>query len=69
VAAYEPTPGQLESLKRVVAMHHEATGSEVAEAILADWETTSTAFRRVAPVAEVARLEALFEGTTTSPAP
>jgi glutamate synthase (ferredoxin) len=69
VAAYEPTAGQLESLKRVVRLHHEATGSETARAILEDWETTSSAFRRIAPVAEVARLEALFEGTTTSPAP
>jgi glutamate synthase (ferredoxin) len=69
VAAYDPTPGQLESLKRVIALHQESTGSPLARTILDDWEMTSQAFRRVAPVAEVARLEALFEGTTTSPAP
>jgi glutamate synthase (NADPH/NADH) large chain len=69
VAAYEPTEGQLESLKRVIGLHRDATGSEVAAAILASWETEAPAFKRVAPVAEVARLEALFEGTTTSPAP
>jgi glutamate synthase domain-containing protein 3 len=69
VAAYEPTEGQLESLKRVIGMHREATDSDVAAAILESWETKAPAFKRVAPVAEVARLEALFEGTTTSPAP
>ena len=66
VAAYEPTAGQLESLKRVIGRHHEATGSPLAETILADWENASTAFKRVAPVAEIARLEALFEGTTAA---
>ncbi|MFP5299473.1 MAG: glutamate synthase subunit alpha, partial [Actinomycetota bacterium] len=69
VAAYEPTAGQLESLKRVVALHADATGSPLAARILDDWENTSQTFKRVAPVAEVARLEALFEGTTTSPQP
>jgi glutamate synthase (ferredoxin) len=66
VAAYEPTPGQLASLKRVIQRHIDASGSPRGEAILADWETSSAAFRRVAPVAEVARLEALFEGTAAS---
>jgi glutamate synthase domain-containing protein 3 len=66
VAAYEPTAAQLESLKRVIGRHHEATGSPIAEAILADWESASLAFKRVAPVAEIARLEALFEGTTAA---
>jgi len=66
VAAYVPTAGQLESLKRVIGRHFEATGSPLAETILADWENTSIAFKRVAPVAEVARLEALFEGTTAA---
>ncbi|MEA2462224.1 MAG: hypothetical protein QOH90_2401 [Actinomycetota bacterium] len=69
VAAYEPTEGQLESLKRVIGLHRDASGSEVAAAILESWETEAALFKRVAPVAEVARLEALFEGTTTSPAP
>lgn len=68
VAPYRPTEGQLESLKRVIALHHEATGSAAAEDILERWEETSAAFVRIAPVAEVARLEALFEGTATSPA-
>jgi glutamate synthase (ferredoxin) len=68
VAAYEPTEGQLESLRRVIARHAEATGSRKATAILDNWSETSSDFRRVAPVAEVARLEALFEGTAISAA-
>ncbi len=68
VAAYEPTEGQLESLKRVINLHFEASESRLAEHILATWTKSAAHFKRVAPVAEVARLEALFEGTTTSPA-
>ena len=68
VAAYEPTPGQLESLRRVLARHLDATGSPKARAVLADWERAAARFKRVAPVAEVARLEALFEGTAVSAA-
>ena len=66
VAAYEPTPGQLESLRRVITRHVDATGSRVGAGILEDWKAASSAFKRVAPVAEVARLEALFEGTAVS---
>jgi glutamate synthase (ferredoxin) len=66
VAAYEPTPGQLESLRRVITRHVDATGSRVGTSILDEWETASASFKRVAPVAEVARLEALFEGTAVS---
>jgi glutamate synthase domain-containing protein 3 len=68
VATYTPTEGQLESLRRIVARHNDFTSSKVAASILDDWETTSVAFKRVAPVAEVARLEALFEGTEVSAA-
>jgi len=68
VAAYEPTIGQLESLRRIVARHVDATGSEKATVILTQWDTLSPAFKRVVPVAEVARLEALFEGTAVSAA-
>ena len=68
VAAYEPTAGQLESLRRVVQRHAEATNSATADEILESWETTSRDFCRIAPRAEVARLEALFEGTATAAA-
>jgi glutamate synthase domain-containing protein 3 len=66
VAAYEPTPGQLESLRRIIVRHLEATASPLADRILDEWATSSGSFRRVAPVAEVSRLEALFEGTAVS---
>ncbi|MGH2776254.1 MAG: glutamate synthase large subunit [Actinomycetota bacterium] len=66
VGAYDPTGAQLESLKRVIGRHREATGSSVAAAILASWDESQSHFRRVAPLAEVARLEALFEGTETA---
>jgi glutamate synthase domain-containing protein 3 len=66
VATYAPTEGQLESLRRTVTRHFDATASTIAERILDDWETASAHVKRVAPVAEVARLEALFEGTAVS---
>ena len=63
VAAYAPTSGQIESLKRIIERHFEYTGSEIARSILEDWDALHVHFKRVAPLAEVARLEALFEGT------
>ncbi|MGH2807234.1 MAG: glutamate synthase-related protein, partial [Actinomycetota bacterium] len=66
VAAYEPTEAQLESLRRVIARHVEATGSMLGDDILERWSETAPRFKRIAPVAEVARLEALFEGTAVS---
>jgi glutamate synthase domain-containing protein 2/glutamate synthase domain-containing protein 1/glutamate synthase domain-containing protein 3 len=68
VGNYAPNLGQLESLRRVIVRHREATGSPKAAAILQDWTTASAAFCRVAPRAEVARLEALFEGTAAAAA-
>ncbi len=68
VAAYEPTAGQLESLRRIIERHLDHTGSKIAATILEGWEELSVNFTRVAPVAEVARLEALFEGTAVAPA-
>ena len=66
VAAYEPTEGQLQSLRRIIGRHLDATGSSLAKEILTGWDDASRRFVRVAPVAEVARLEALFEGTAVS---
>ena len=68
VATYAPTAGQLESLKRVIERHASATGSAIGTAIVEEWDALSTFFKRVAPVAEVARLEALFEGTAAASA-
>ena len=60
VAAFEPTHAQLDSLRRVIERHARATGSGRATALLRHWEHAAPRFRRVAPMAEVARLEALF---------
>jgi glutamate synthase domain-containing protein 3 len=66
VAAYEPTAAQLTSLQRVLVRHLDHTASPLAQAILGAWDESAAAFRRIAPVAEVARLEALFEGTAAA---
>jgi glutamate synthase (ferredoxin) len=68
VAAYSPTHAQLESLRRVIGRHLDATASPRAADVLNHWEQKSRTFKRVAPVAEVARLEAMFEGTAASAA-
>ncbi|HEV2757365.1 MAG TPA: glutamate synthase large subunit [Actinomycetota bacterium] len=64
VAAYVPAAAQLDSLRRVIERHARATGSGRAAALLKHWDRAAARFRRVAPMAEVARLEALFEGTS-----
>ncbi|HWC13244.1 MAG TPA: glutamate synthase large subunit [Actinomycetota bacterium] len=66
VGRYVPTEGQLESLRRIIARHVDATASTTGRAILDGWADRAAHFTRVAPVAEVARLEALFEGTAVS---
>jgi glutamate synthase (ferredoxin) len=68
VASYSPSEAQLESLKRVIARHVDATRSAVGRDVLERWEEAAGHFKRVAPVAEVARLEGLFEGTTAAAA-
>jgi glutamate synthase domain-containing protein 3 len=60
--------GQLESLRRVIDRHLEATGSPKARRVLANWGSESQAFCRIAPVEAVARLESLFDGTAIEPA-
>jgi glutamate synthase (ferredoxin) len=68
VASYSPTRAQLESLKRVIGRHLDATASPRAAYVLNHWAHANRSFKRVAPVAEVARLEAMFEGTAASAA-
>jgi glutamate synthase (NADPH/NADH) large chain len=41
--------GELERLRRLVARHHELTGSEVAASLLGDWPRRSPAFAKVMP--------------------
>jgi glutamate synthase domain-containing protein 3 len=59
-----PTPGQLPSLRRLIELHHRATGSPRAAGFLEDWERHAAAFVRVAARAEVAMIEGALEGTT-----
>ena len=66
VGVYEPTQAQIESLGRVINLHVEATGSAKGAALLGDWARAGQLFKRLAPKAEIARLEALFEGTEAS---
>jgi glutamate synthase domain-containing protein 2/glutamate synthase domain-containing protein 1/glutamate synthase domain-containing protein 3 len=68
VAAYSPTDAQLESLRRVLLNFRRHTGSNLAASLLDDWKAAAATFRRVAPVAQVARIEALFEGAETAAA-
>jgi glutamate synthase domain-containing protein 2/glutamate synthase domain-containing protein 3 len=68
VAGYQPSAAQLVSLRRTIRRHLTHTGSRVAQVMLADWGVASRSFVRIAPTAEIARLEALFEGTAVSAA-
>ena len=68
VAGYEPSAAQLVSLRRTIRRHLTHTGSRVAQGMLADWGVASRSFVRIVPTAEIARLEALFEGTAVSAA-
>jgi glutamate synthase (ferredoxin) len=68
VAVYEPSRAQLSSLRRTLRRHLTHTGSERARALVSDWGGAAKSFVRIAPMAEVARLEALFEGTAVSAA-
>jgi glutamate synthase domain-containing protein 2/glutamate synthase domain-containing protein 1/glutamate synthase domain-containing protein 3 len=68
VDAYQPTDGQLASLHRVLERHAELTDSALGRSILDDWPNARLNFKRIAPVAEVARLEAMFETSEVAPA-
>ncbi len=49
-------------LRYVVEMHAALTGSPRARSLLSDWETARAAFRRVAPVDEVGRVDRASQG-------
>jgi len=57
---------QAAGLRYLVERHHELTGSSLASQLLEDWDATLRAFRRVAPVDEVARIERANEGVITA---
>jgi glutamate synthase domain-containing protein 3 len=63
VAAHPPSAEDLAELRVLLEQHLSHTGSLRAAALLERWPEASAAFRRVAPKAEVARLQSAYEGT------
>ncbi len=69
VGAYRPASPELVEVRMLIERHHRFTGSDRAAALLAEWDEASTSFWRVAPRAEVARLQSDYEGTVSGSAP
>jgi glutamate synthase domain-containing protein 2/glutamate synthase domain-containing protein 1/glutamate synthase domain-containing protein 3 len=63
VLAVQPDDVELVFLRELVLAHAELAGSQIAAALLEDWERAAAAFVRVAPRAEVAVIERAHEGT------
>ena len=61
--AVAPDEIELVFLRELVLAHAELAGSQIAAALLEDWERAAAAFVRVAPRAEVAVIERAHEGT------
>ncbi|MPZ88385.1 MAG: glutamate synthase subunit alpha [Nitriliruptorales bacterium] len=68
VEARRPDGAQINRLRELVERHVELTGSVVGGALLDDWEAGSAAFWRIAPHTEIARVEAVHEGSVGAPA-
>jgi glutamate synthase (NADPH) large chain len=74
VDALPPSDADLELLQKLITRHHEETESAVAEALLADWASSSRRFTKVLPrdyarvlaAREQAESEGLDEATTTT---
>jgi glutamate synthase domain-containing protein 3 len=64
VAAQRVEPREASELRKLLERHLRFTGSARAAALLESWDEAVRLFRRVAPKAEVARLEGAAEGTT-----
>ena len=63
VEPHRPEPEHIAELKGLLERHFDLTRSERAKVILSDWGRASTAFWRVAPKADVARISQKNEGT------
>jgi glutamate synthase domain-containing protein 2/glutamate synthase domain-containing protein 1/glutamate synthase domain-containing protein 3 len=63
VEARRPDGAQLAGLRELIGRHAELTGSTAARALLDDWEVGATAFWRIAPRSELARVETTNEGS------
>jgi len=59
---------QAARLRTLIARHQQLTGSPVAQRILAHWEDAMGVFWRIAPKADVARIENAHEGTLAAAA-
>ncbi|MFN2543545.1 MAG: glutamate synthase-related protein [Actinomycetota bacterium] len=63
VEPHRPEPEHLGELRSLLERHLELTGSERVKAILGDWDRARSAFWRVAPKSDVARISQKNEGT------
>jgi glutamate synthase domain-containing protein 3 len=65
VAATRPAGDDLAGLRALLESHVRYTGSERAAGLLERWDEAAEEFQRVAPKAEVARLQSAYEGTAS----
>jgi glutamate synthase domain-containing protein 2/glutamate synthase domain-containing protein 1/glutamate synthase domain-containing protein 3 len=65
VAAHAPSAQDLAELRALLEQHVSYTGSARAAELLERWEDASAGFWRVAPKAEVARLQSAYEGSAS----
>ncbi|MGH8933170.1 MAG: glutamate synthase-related protein, partial [Egibacteraceae bacterium] len=68
VESRRPEGAELARLRDLLARHVELTASVRAKALLDDWDATSGTFWRIAPKGEIARVEAVHEGSVAATA-
>jgi glutamate synthase domain-containing protein 3 len=68
VEARRPDSIQLSRLRELIERHVLLTGSTRGQALLDGWEARSSEFWRIAPHGELARVEAVHEGSVGAPA-
>jgi len=68
VDARRPESAQLARLRDMLARHVELTGSTLGKTLLDDWDVRCGDFWRIAPKGELARVEAVHEGSVGAPA-
>ena len=68
VESRRPEGAELARLRDLLARHAELTESARAKALLDDWDASSGTFWRIAPKGELARVEAVHEGSVADTA-
>jgi len=68
VEARRPDSAQLSGLRDLVERHVRLTGSAAGSALLDEWDRRCGEFWRIAPRGELARVEAVHEGSVGAPA-